>query len=143
MIDDFTGKYLFLSNFYESPLVVPRLAVCRSVEHAYQAMKTVDKGKKTHVLLAETPGEAKKRGRKVELRDDWELIKYEIMRDLLTIKFFFDTKLSIELLSTGNAELVEGNTWGDTYWGVCAGKGSNNLGKLLMQRRGNLRGAPF
>lgn len=142
-IDSFIGDNFFLSNFYESPLVVPALGVAASVEHAYQAFKTLDKGMRMHVLSASTPGEAKKRGRQLELRPNWEQIKYEIMHDLLVVKFFHGTKLATHLLATGDAELIEGNTWGDTYWGVCRGNGLNNLGKLLMLRREQLRGIPF
>ena len=42
------------------------------------------------------------------------------------------------LLATGKATLVEGNSWGDTFWGVCRGKGKNMLGKILMRVRKRL-----
>ena len=46
--------------------------------------------------------------------------------------------------TTGDAELIEGNTWHDNYWGVCScskcnGRGKNRLGKLLMKVREELR----
>ena len=147
MIDRFMDEHFFLSNFYESFLLVPGLCMATSVEHAYQAMKVDGRpsfeNQKEWVLSADTPGEAKKRGRRVQLREDWELVKIPVMRDLLALKFFFDTKLSIKLLATGGATLVEGNHWGDTFWGVCDGQGSNHLGKLLMERREILRGKNY
>lgn len=143
MIDSFTGDYDWLSNFYQSPMVVPTLGVAKTLEHAYQAMKAANASDKEWVMKAATPTEAKKRGRVVGLRVDWELVKVPIMHDLLGLKFFFDTKLSCKLLSTGEAELVEGNTWGDTFWGVCKGEGQNMLGKLLVMRRTILHGKEY
>ena len=90
------------------------------------------------IIFAATPSAAKRAGRKVRLRDDWELVRVHVMRDLLTQKFAHDS-LAALLLSTGNAELVEGNTWGDTFWGVCGGTGLNVLGKLLMEHRLRLK----
>ena len=49
-------------------------------------------------------------------------------------------ELALALKYTGDAELIEGNNWGDTFWGVCNGVGENHLGKLLMARRAQLRG---
>ena len=87
--------------------------------------------------MAETPGLAKKLGRKATIRPDWEKIKLPIMEYLLRQKFG-DKTLKALLIGTGDAELVEGNMWGDTYWGVCKGKGENHLGKLLMKIREEL-----
>ena len=53
------------------------------------------------------------------------------MLELLHLKFRHPV-LKDQLLATGDVELIEGNDWGDEFWGVCCGKGSNNLGKLLM-----------
>lgn len=44
-----------------------------------------------------------------------------------------------KLLATHPELLIEGNFWGGTFWGVCAGEGSNHLGRLLMKIRGELR----
>lgn len=61
------------------------------------------------------------------------------MEELLVIKFSGkDPFLTRALMATGNAELVEGNTWNDTFWGICNGTGENHLGKLLMKVRANL-----
>jgi predicted NAD-dependent protein-ADP-ribosyltransferase YbiA (DUF1768 family) len=50
---------------------------------------------------------------------------------------FREPKLRELLAGTRNAELIEGNYWGDRFWGVYVGdgKGENHLGKILMQVR--------
>ena len=136
-IDSFTGEYSFLSNFYVSPFVHGGINYL-TVEHAFQAAKTTDPDEQIRVASATTPGEAKKLGRKVKLRSDWESVKFRIMEDLLRIKFTSDHYLALQLIATGNQELVEGNSWGDRVWGTVNGKGQNHLGKLLMKIRSEL-----
>lgn len=85
-----------------------------------------------------TPSEAKKAGREVTLRPDWESVKDGIMRDILLHKFQQNPDLKKKLLDTGEKYLEETNYWKDTYWGVCEGVGYNHLGKLLMSVRGEL-----
>jgi len=46
--------------------------------------------------------------------------------------------LAQKLVDTGARDLIEGNTWGDTFWGISGGKGENNLGKLLINQREEL-----
>lgn len=88
-------------------------------------------------VIAHSPGEAKRRGRKVTMRDDWKEVKIDIMLDLLQLKFS-DPILKQQLLATGNAKLVEGNYWHDNFWGTCRCGRCNNvrkenwLGRLLM-----------
>jgi len=130
IIDDFRGEYAFLSNFYE---VTPY----RTVEHYYQSEKTVNPDHRGWIITAGTAAESKRRGREIVLRAGWDDMKLSVMRDLLIWKFGFKA-LAEKLLATGDAELIEGNTWGDTYWGICRGVGSNHLGKLLMDIRGQL-----
>jgi predicted NAD-dependent protein-ADP-ribosyltransferase YbiA (DUF1768 family) len=74
------------------------------------------------------------------VRPDWDDTKINTMLTLLRQKFALGSELAKKLLDTGNRDLVEGNTWGDTFWGVCKGQGENMLGKLLMQVRAELRG---
>lgn len=81
--------------------------------------------------------DAKRLAHKFNRREDWEQVKDDIMLELLRIKFNQEP-LKVLLLSTKEAELIEGNTWGDVYWGVCNGIGQNKLGKLLMQVRSEL-----
>ncbi len=136
-ITSFKGEYDFLSNFYPSPLKVAN-ETYPTVEHLYQALKTKDKKERTPIRKAKTPGEAKRLGRNVQVRPNWDKIKVFFMEKLLLRKFK-DKKLRKKLLATGHAMLVEGNTWGDKFWGVCNGKGENNLGKLLEHVREGIR----
>jgi ribA/ribD-fused uncharacterized protein len=134
-IDSFSGEYRFLSNFWP----VPTFAGL-TVEHYFAAAKTADPEEAQKVLASKSPGEAKSRGRKVTMREDWNDVRVETMLGLLRMKFLYNEDLGLQLLATGDQELVEGNTWGDTFWGVDAesGLGENNLGKLLMQVREEL-----
>lgn len=129
-ITRFNSEYVFLSNFYPSPIIMDGIKY-PTVEHAYQAAKTLDQHEKLAIAAALSPGQAKKMGRKISLRCDWKEVKILIMLELLHLKFA-DSVLKDQLLATGDAELIESNDWGDKFWGMCCGKGSNNLGKLLM-----------
>lgn len=133
MIDSFNGKYRFLSNFYPSKVSLDGWEF-PTVEHAFQAAKTLDGNKRRQIQQAAKPGDAKRLGRTVNLRADWEDAKIDVMRQLLRRKFS-DPFLLSQLLTTGTEELVEGNWWRDTFWGVCNGVGENHLGKLLMEIR--------
>jgi ribA/ribD-fused uncharacterized protein len=90
-----------------------------------------------------TPGQVKRFGRTLKIRKDWDDIKLSVMEWGLREKFK-DEKLKEMLLQTGEEELVEGNWWHDNFFGVCAcgscqGKGQNNLGKIIMKIRGEIR----
>lgn len=132
-IDIFHGEHRFLSNFHPSIIEVGG-TLYPTAEHAYQAFKTFDTNERIAILEAPTPGKAKRLGAKATLRSDWETIKIDVMR-LLLVRKFEDPELRQKLLDTGDAELIEGNTWGDTFWGVCDGFGHNHLGKSLMEVR--------
>lgn len=132
-IDSFAGEYRFLSNFAPSIIEVDGLEY-PTVEHAFQALKTENPTEREIVRTARTPGQAKKLGRRVTLRPDWDTARVGVMKMLLEKKFA-DKVLRAELLATGDAELVEGNYWNDRFWGVCRGRGENWLGKLLMEIR--------
>ena len=106
-----------------------------SVEHAYVAAKTLDVGERHKIRYIREPHTAKKYGRSLILRDNWNILKLGYMEAFLIQKFDPDTKLGQKLIDTGDVLLVEGNYWNDTFWGVCRGKGENNLGKLLMKIR--------
>jgi hypothetical protein len=136
-IDKFFGEHRFLSNFWPCTVFYEGDEY-PSVEHAYVAAKTTDREVRKQIQEEPKAGAVKKLGRQITLRTDWEDIKLEVMESLVTQKFTFNTDLREKLLSTGDSELVEGNTWGDTFWGVCKGEGQNNLGKILMKVRKNL-----
>lgn len=132
-IEQFQGKYRFLSNFW--PCVVELDGEkYPSVEHAYVAAKSVDKDVRRQVAGCVTPGDAKRLGRKINIREDWDDVKVQVMYSLLKQKFS-KSPLKNWLLDTGVMCIEEGNTWGDTFWGVYRGKGKNTLGKLLMDIR--------
>lgn len=137
MISTFAGRYDFLSNFYLSPFTYDG-HVYKTVEHAFQAMKTLDPTMRGMIRNAPTPADAKRMGRAAVLRPEWDEIRNDVMLDLLRLKFRPQSGLADCLVSTGDEELVEGNTWGDTYWGVCNGRGENWLGVLLMMVREEL-----
>lgn len=138
-INSFFGEYRWLSNFWRVHVNLDGFAY-PSVEHAYQAAKTLDPIVRERIRTAATPGRAKRGGNNVKLRPHWEQIKIGIMRELLYQKFARYSYLRKQLIDTGDLLLVEGNTWGDTFWGVCDGKGENQLGILLMEVRNKIRG---
>lgn len=110
-----------------------------SVEHAFHAAKTLNREYKIKIANIPTPSHAKRIGKILDIRSDWEEVKIQIMTEIVHCKFTQNPILKKRLLNTGNAELIEGNTWNDTFWGVCRGKGENWLGKILMQVREELR----
>lgn len=137
MIDTFRGKYYFLSNFYPSDIEYDGITYT-SNEAAFQAQKVLDHEEKLRFKNLD-PRKAKKLGRRVKLRRDWDEVKDNYMYEICRAKFTQNPDLAAKLLKTGEEELVEGNTWHDTYWGVCNGRGKNRLGKILMKVRSELR----
>ena len=139
MIDSFDGEYRYLSNFaiLSTPVVLDGEKYI-STEHAYQAAKFLDPVLRKQIRDCITPGKAKKLAGVFKeaghQRPDWQDINLGIMEDLLVQKFS-DPQLCNQLLATGKEELVEGNWWHDTFFGVCNGVGENHLGKLLMKIR--------
>lgn len=145
MITEFDGKYAFLSNFYHAPFTYDGIEYPTN-EHFFQAMKTLDQKERKKIAAAATPGKAKRMGRQVQLREDWEQVKYTAMRVGVERKFDAHPKLASKLIATGDAILIEGNSWHDNTWGSCfcpkcaAIAGKNWLGEILMERRKELIG---
>ena len=137
-IHGFNGPHRFLSNFWACVVHMDGKDY-RSLEHAYQAAKTLDEEERAWIRASSYAGIAKRKGQRVTIREDWDKIKRRIMFKLVMDKFTRDESLKTKLLETGNALLVEENTWGDTYWGICNGNGKNHLGKILMRARRELR----
>lgn len=137
IIDSFRNEFGFLSNFYEATIYVDGKRFT-SVEHAYQASKSLNEETRELIRKAKTPALAKKLGQSVELRKDWDSVKIDLMREYIKKKFE-NPFLRPLLLATEDAELVEGNTWNDFFWGICRGKGKNWLGRLLMKERDRIR----
>lgn len=133
IIDSFSGEYEFLSNFYPTILSIDGVSYMNS-EAAFQAYKLKDPShRKIFSKLA--PGTAKRLGRTVEMREDWDEIRIDVMRRVVDAKFSQNYYLRARLLATGDTELIEGNKWHDQFWGVSDGFGENNLGKILMELR--------
>ena len=139
LIHKFEGEYRFLSNFYLSNVYDSFITkmLFPSVENAYQASKSLDPDF-WKLLTIVTPGKAKRLGKSIKLRDDWEEIKLKVMANLLKEKFKPGSILATKLIDTFDAVLVEGNTWNDKIWGKVLlpdgtlGEGKNYLGQLLM-----------
>lgn len=139
VVNQFRGKYDFLSNFYEVPVTVDDITY-RNAEAAFQAQKCVNEDDK--LKFVDLDGKAAKHlGRTVELRQDWNDVKYGIMKNIVFNKFAQNADIALELFATDKAELIEGNVWNDTTWGVSlkTGKGKNWLGKILMEVREELK----
>jgi ribA/ribD-fused uncharacterized protein len=134
-INEFRDKYFFLSNFYPANIVGTDGIKYPSSEHAYQASKTHDINDRIKISKLDSPGKSKRYGRKLVLRNKFEIHKVVIMKSIVIRKFVQNPNLISRLLETGDEELIEGNDWGDTFWGVCNGIGENMLGKILMEIR--------
>jgi len=140
MITSFQGEHRFLSNF--SPCNVEfEGMVFPTVEHAYQAAKTLDLSLRQQIAALPTPGKAKRFGRQLELRPDWDRLRVSIMLQLLISKFTHEPWRGL-LIATRDEELIEGNTWGDRFWGAelvnGVWVGENKLGRSLMLVRETL-----
>jgi len=140
MISSFRDKYSFLSNFYLTNVPYGNL-VYPSSEHAFQAAKSFSSIDRRYICSLKTPGEAKKAGRSIILRIDWDKVKIKVMRKIVVAKFMNNTDIAIRLVNTGDQELIEGNTWGDNFWGSVKHDGTsrNELGKILMKLREKLQ----
>ncbi len=138
MINDFhVDKYRFLSNFYPAEVEWNGIKY-PTVEHAYQAAKTLNPKEVELIRTATTPGKAKQLGKVVTKIPGFDILKIDVMRVLLYQKFDIP-ELKQKLLDTGDENLVEGNNWKDTFWGVYNGYGENHLGRLLMEVRAKLK----
>lgn len=134
MINQFKDEYRWLSNFEPCDVQFDGITY-PSVEHAYQAAKTIDLAER-ELLLPLTAGQAKRYGRKITMRPDWDDIKVAVMKNLLQQKFAIKPYKDL-LRATGAQEILEGNNWGDVFWGVNLqnNKGANQLGRLIMSIR--------
>jgi len=149
VINSFNGNYEFLSNFFDIPQNIEIEGMTYpNVENAFQAMKTLDEKERFLFTSRDpdeepaelTPGQAKRAGRKLTLRPDWEDVKFEVMEQCLRKKFSLEPFNKL-LAITGEYYLLEGNLHHDNIWGSCSCqycidvKGQNHLGRLLMKIR--------
>lgn len=137
-INTFHGDHRFLSNFYPA-LVEYDGILYPTAEHAYQAQKVMSRSLQMRISCLNTPGQAKRYTRKLQIRSDWDSVRVSVMKGILFEKFRNNPECRNLLFKTGSTELIEGNTWGDTFWGVFEGQGRNMLGQLLMNVRAELR----
>jgi ribA/ribD-fused uncharacterized protein len=146
-IDSFTGEFRFLSNFFASPVTYGGVTF-PTAEHAFQAAKTLDPALRRRIAGLPSPGEAKRFGRSVALRADWERARKPVMLVVVLTKFTESPLLGARLADTADApdpRLTEGNTWHDNYWGNCTCTrccplpGLNYLGRTLMAVRDAVR----
>lgn len=134
VIDSFSGEWRVLSNFYYAPRDIGGL-VYDTAEHWFHANKAISEQDHERIRITRSPRDAKRLGRDIVCRADWEAVKLNVMRQGLFHKFVPGGPEAHKLLATGNAMLVEGNSWGDTFWGQVGGNGHNWLGWLLMAQR--------
>ena len=134
-ITSFRGNYSFLSNMSNATFTWDGRTYTNS-EAAFQSAKSDDPAVRD-TFSNMTGKAAKQAGRKVNLRNGWNNDRVAVMEEILRAKFGQNPELMQKLLATGNADLTEGNTWNDKFWGVDAntGVGQNNLGKILMKIR--------
>lgn len=137
MINEFRGKYYFLSNFFDAPVTYDGITY-KNNEAAFQAQKTKTR-RERHAFSNITASDAKRLGRRVDLRSDWNDVRILYMTEIVRAKFTQNEDLKRKLLDTENEYLIEGNTWGDRFWGKVNGVGDNHLGQILMQIRDELR----
>ncbi len=138
----FQGEYRWLSNFWilPEPIMVQGIPF-NHTEALYVVRKCgiVERGT-MEMLASLTPGECKKWGQEVPMAKSWAYNRVGMMRNILVKKFEIP-EMREKLLATGDAEIVEANRWGDTFWGVdeATGEGLNTLGKLIMGIRESIR----
>lgn len=138
-IRSFREEYSFLSNFYPCKIVYDGFTFT-SVETTFQAAKCAERTDRLQFQYLE-PVKAKRIGRQIKLRNDWEQVKLSILTEFIRLKFTGNPELLSKLLATGDALLVEKNTWHDNFYGDCKcdrcrnKPGKNHLGQILMKIR--------
>ena len=140
LISEFSGDYSFLSNFYRSSIKADNI-VWPTAEHFFQGLKSCDRDERLAISRAPTPGVSKRLGRQVSLPSNWNDIRVDVMRMVVRFKFEQNPELVLRLRATGDAYLVEGNTWHDQFWGAVRNHkgrliGKNWLGRILVAERG-------
>lgn len=137
------NNYPEFSNFWEEPFEIDGITY-KTNEHWYQSQKATNAVDEEWVRISKTPGISKKRGRQIECRREWEVIKINVMWKGLKTKFSQHKYLNELLQSTGESDIIEETVWHDRYWGICIcdkcdNRGENWLGRLLVQLRRELK----
>jgi ribA/ribD-fused uncharacterized protein len=142
----FRGKYNFLSNFYPCKVRVEfsmGILTFPSSEHAFMFFKspTNSAWRDTCTDFKISPSEIKRLGKKVKIEStNWDTERLHVMYEVVKAKFICNPPLRLKLFKI-DEDIVEGNDWGDVFWGVDikTGKGENHLGKILMRVRDELK----
>lgn len=139
----FSGEWSIIDNFAPTPVIVDvgfgKIEYATS-EHAFAAAKARNRIDHDKVAGCLNTGGAKAIGRRIELRHDWEDIKFAIMWRVLLNKFSQNGEAAMTLINTEDRVIYEGNTWADRIWGVTSSgsgfmRGQNALGFMLMEIR--------
>ncbi len=139
----FRKELAFLSNFYEAPFEINGVKY-KTVEHYFQSEKATGSKDKEKIIIAKTPADAKRLGKQIELRSDWDEVKDQVMFDGILNKFLQNKDIAEKLIKL-EGEIVEYNKWHDNYWGFCLCKRCqrkkklNKVGKILMEVRNLLK----
>lgn len=141
MIKEFQNEHRWLSNFYPCEIEYEGI-VYPTVEHFYVSMKTLDPNIRKYISTIESPGKAKRYGNKIDVRENWDDLKIQVMEYVINKKFNKPHFKEL-LLNTGDDIIVEGNRWHDNFYGSCqcdkcGNNGKNILGKLIMKTRKSL-----
>lgn len=136
VIAGFRGDYRWLSNFERCDILYKGI-LYKSSEAAYQAQKT-NNIKARYIFSKLDARESKTLGYIIKIREDWDDVKLQIMEEICRIKFNLP-QFKAKLVATGNSEIIQSNYWGDIFWGVCDGVGENNLGKIIMKIRSEIK----
>jgi ribA/ribD-fused uncharacterized protein len=134
----FRDDYAWLSNMWPCVVYFDKKKYDSS-EHAYVAAKTLSPSLRDIIGDLPTPKMAKKFGTQIPIREDWDDVKIDIMKEIVESKFNENPDLKEKLLATGDLYIEETNWWNDTFWGVCNGVGKNRLGNILMELREKYR----
>jgi N-glycosidase YbiA len=139
-------KYGLLSNMKGKQTLILNDILFYSSESIYQALRFPDKSDIQYSIAFEkSPIIAKRIARHYisKTRDDWEIVKNNIMRFCLRTKAMQSNDFYDLLLTTDNIPIVELSK-NDEYWGAknvndLEYRGQNVLGRLLMELREELR----
>ena len=158
VIKGFKNEYGWLNNMHEFTIdreidVDLPVGLKTSVESMFQASKIMflkepitDENKEKQTLLEGfkmNPYEARKYGKSLNINiEAWNAFRLRSMWHALVVKFLLNNEMFSKMLhcchiKSDNKKIyfIEENTWNDTYWGICNGKGHNYLGKLLCLMR--------
>lgn len=134
----FVGRLAFLSNFANYGFVAGGVT-WPTVEHFFQAMKTLDSKEREEIRCLKTPAEVRRVGKRVQLRKDWHEVRLSVMEYAVLKKFEQNATIAKWLFRCSDEDLTEENSWGDTFWGTCKGEGQNHLGLILRKVRDHLK----